>query len=76
MRLTEAGMMVMDELCRDSGNDERDALSALLGTLPKEQRFALDQAIGDYGVAVMESAFLAGLEVGRNPWAVILGDGS
>ena len=72
MKLTEIGENLMDHLCGDAGSAERDALGALLGTLPKEQRFALDQAIGDYGVAVMEQSFLAGVEAGRNPLALLV----
>ena len=72
MKLTEIGDQVMDRLCGDAGDAERDSLNALLKTLPKAQRLEIDEAVGAWGVACLEAGFLAGLKAGSNPLALLV----
>ena len=72
MRLTEIGDQVMDGMTKDAGAGEMAAINSLLRKLPDADRLDLDEAIGDYGVAVMEQSFLAGVEAGRNPLALLV----
>lgn len=72
MKLSAEGMQVLERLTRDAGQPESEALSALLAELPREQGLDIDQAVGAYMVEVQEAAFLAGLAVGRDPWAVLV----
>ena len=72
MKLSSIGSAALDSLCGDAGDSERAGLDELLIGLPQTQRLAIDQAIGDYLVAVMESAFLAGLKAGANPLALLV----
>jgi len=43
----------------------------LLGRLDTKTKLDIDQLIGDYVTAVLEAGFVAGLKVGRDPWAVL-----
>ena len=72
MKLSEIGNEVMDRLCGDAGNVEHRELNALLESLPTQLRLDIDAAVGAFGLAVMESAFLAGLKAGANPLALLV----
>ena len=72
MKLTAIGNAALDSLCGSAGDTERAGLDELLIGLPQTQRLAIDQAIGDYLVAVMEKSFLAGLKAGANPLALLV----
>ncbi|HRJ40770.1 MAG: hypothetical protein KJZ86_13720 [Caldilineaceae bacterium] len=71
-QLTALGSEALEQLCKDSGQDESAAVSALLMALPEGQRFEVDCAIGSYVVAVRDAAFLAGLAVGKDPLALLV----
>ena len=72
VQLSEVGSAVMDHLCGNAGDSERDSLNALLKTLPKAQRLEIDEAVGAWGVACLEAGFLAGLKAGSNPLALLV----
>jgi hypothetical protein len=72
MKLTEAGILILDGMTKYAGAGEMAIINAHLKRLPDDDRLAIDQAIGDYSVAVMESAFLAGLKAGANPLALLV----
>lgn len=70
MELTELGLQVLDS---EVGIlEEEKTLNALLCSLPHEQMFAIDEAIGALLAAYGAKAFVAGLRVGRDPlgWLV------
>ena len=66
MKLTEAGILILDGMTKYAGAGEMAIINAHLKRLPDDDRLAIDQAIGDYLVAVMEQSFLAGLKAGAN----------
>ena len=72
MGISPIGFEVMDRLCGNAGDSERDSLNALLKTLPKAQRLEIDEAVGAWGVACLEAGFLAGLKAGSNPLALLV----
>lgn len=72
MKLSAEGMQVLEKICKEAGQPEGRAVSVLLEGLPKEQGLDIDQAVGAYVARVQEAAFLAGLAVGRDPWAVLM----
>lgn len=75
MKLTAMGFDAMDNMCGQVGEKERVALNelltTLLGDLPKESCQAIEKAIATYAGAVQEESFVAGLDVGRNPLALL-----
>mgnify|MGYP003375253809 CR=1 FL=1 len=72
MPLSTIGAEVLEKLCKEAGQPESLAVSALLEGLPTEQGLDIDQAVGAYVATVQEAAFLAGLAVGRDPWAMLV----
>lgn len=72
-KLTEMGFYVLEKLAGDAGREESEAVGALLATVTdKDLAFEIDRAIGAYLCAVKEAAFLAGLEVGKDPLALLV----
>lgn len=72
MKLTDIGLQTMETMAGRAAHQEAAALGVLLKELPKPLRFELDEAIGAYAAALLEAGFLAGLELGRNPWPVFV----
>lgn len=73
--LTKIGFEAMDQTLGDAGQDERAEITALLVALPEDVREKIDYAVGGYGLAVSEAAFVAGLTVGRDPLAWLVSAG-
>lgn len=75
MRLTDLGAQVAEQMAGHGAWVESAEVTVLLKDLPTPLRFELDEAIGAYVAAVGRAYFLAGLELGRNPWPVFVEDG-
>ncbi len=73
-QLTSIGLQIMEDRAGLSTREEAAAVGVLLKDLPSPLRLELDEAIGAYVAKTLESGFLAGLEVARNPWAVFVGE--
>lgn len=71
-KLTDIGEAALDAWCGRAGDSERDALNALLETLPTQLRLDIDAAVGAFGLAVMEQSFIAGLQLGAHPLQVFI----
>ena len=72
MQLTALGLQVAEKMAGMAANEESEAVGVLLKDLPTPLRFEIDEAIGAYAAAVGRAYFLAGLELGRNPWPVFV----
>ena len=72
MKLTEAGILILDGMTKDAGAGEMAIINALLKRLPDGDRLAIDEAIGNFLIAATEAAFLAGLQMGRDPLALLV----
>ncbi len=72
MELTALGLQVAENMAGMAASEESAAVGALLAGLPDEQRWAIDEAVGAYAAEVGRAYFLAGIELGRNPWPVFV----
>jgi len=71
------GLDVLEKATHSGATATGARVSELLSALPVRDtlRWQLDEAIGEHLAATERTAFLAGVEVGRNPWGWLVVDG-
>ena len=72
MQLSTIGQKLMNETCGDPGREEWAAVDALLRGLDTDTRLQIDGAVGALVSATMEAAFLAGVQLGRDPLSALM----
>ena len=72
-QLTWTAIETMDKMTTGAGAEESGIVEQLLAALAdRELAMHLDEAIGSLLCARENAAFLAGVQLGRNPWPVLL----
>ena len=73
MELTWTAIETMDKMTTGAGVAESGKVEQLLAAMTDgDLAMHLDEAIGAYLCARENAAFLAGVQLGRNPWPVLL----
>ncbi len=72
-QLTWTAIETMDKMTTGAGKEESEKVRQLLaGMTDQDLAFDIDSAIGAYLAARENAAFLAGIELARNPWPVFV----
>lgn len=72
MQLTALGLEIAERMAGLAAHNESAAVGVLLKDLPTPLRFEIDEAVGAYAAAVGRAHFLAGVEVAKDPLALLV----